>query len=162
MGKIQELNQWCNLIAIVSVISAVLLLIIPHSKTKKSFEALLTLILVMSMISPFAQDGFNLNILSADINKLDDKEIIKNAEALNPLLYVVETESSSYIEKACSDAGFDCKCVVKCKYVDGNLIIAQVNLNGKLNKNEKSTAEEIILSICNRETVIIFEDDEYG
>ncbi len=155
----EKLNLWCRLVASVSVISSLMSLVIPESSIKKTFNTLMCIILVFSLIHPLSGGKTSVLSFADKINGFDfknrDTEI--NDYSQIALIYAAETEAEKYIENLIGK----CKCKVICNYDGETVQIVNINIEGEFDDGEIMDYYTEIIKICGDCTVIEFNGERY-
>ncbi len=158
-----KIKQWALIISAVSIVSGILLSLIPKGNLKPAFKTLSTVILVYAFFFPLIDiNGVDFNIgeylsdnyeLSESLDKYAEQSIINSAEkAVEDLL----TDSA---EKE----GINCKIKVTCDVMDSEMIISNITVRGEVSEEEKKTIRQIGSELGLDEAVIEFvgEADEH-
>lgn len=134
-----KIRQWTLTISAVSILSGILLSIIPKGKLKPAYKTLVSIILVYSFMLPF------INSFSIDINVSDYlKDNYKVSENLDK--YALENTVSS-AEKAVEEAlgdyfaakKLECKFSVECSVSENEIKVQKVTVRSN-EKKEKILA----------------------
>ena len=153
-----KIALWCKTIAVIAIVSSLIMLILPESKSKKTFRGLISLIIIYVIINPFADSGPDFSLVYSFDEKNNTsklKESFENYEKY-PLIITAEDETEKYIDEILKKIGVDGEGEVRCDYVDENIIINEVVIRGNFSSENKRIIKDEIKKICTEETLIIF------
>ncbi len=157
------INMWCKLVVYVSMISAIVMLIIPENSLKKVFQTLMTVILIFSLMHPLSNnDGIYVNF--NDFFTLQDKNEIKN-ELANyknmPIVNSVQSETEKYLNEKMKSSGVDAVCNVVCSVKDNTVYVDKVTVETHIDEGDKKHILTVIREICTNESEIIINGEKY-
>lgn len=150
----EEITAWCKTVCIVSVVSGVLVSVLPKNKLIGAVKTLSAVILVWAFITPivsFDKDDFKLDFSSnryeyEELESLASDEVLRQAEEIlkketDSILIGVNPEARSY---------------VKMFYNDGETGIEKITVSGKLNDSEKDKIRSLIKDKFQKDIYIEF------
>jgi hypothetical protein len=162
--NIEKISQWALTLSGVSIVSGILLILLPQNSHKKMFRAIITVIMIYAALQPFVgTNAFDFNIsdfikdnyeISEDIDKYALSGMLRSAEkAIEDIL--CEQAQAQNIK-----ADFRCKCEEN----DGEIAVKDIYVSGNYNDDSKADIENIIISLGFDKSIIIFEGDidEHG
>lgn len=123
-----DVKQWCMLISAVSIVSGIIMSIIPESKLKKVYNCLVTVLLVYVFILP---------LIKEEKYDFDFKSYLKQNEEVSkefsdksflPAESVINSEIGESIERRLKENGFDADCTVKCTVGQNNFSVDKITV----------------------------------
>ena len=151
-----KINQWAMTVSIVSIISGILISLLPKSSYKDFYKALTTIVLVYALIQPI--DGnrvsdFEINeylkdnyTVSNNIDKYANSSVILSAENAIEELLMNECGTLDM------NVSFDCECSI-----DGETVsVKEIRVNGISDSKHKDALYEIIESMGFERNILIF------
>lgn len=141
----QEFNQWTKLIALVSILSGVLLSIVPQSKLKSSFKMLCVSILIYTIVFPLS---------SYDLTQLDFSDLLSMQEELEQEYEeqnerLTQQTSEAALEEVLrqeleeNNIEYD-EIAVTCTYEGENLVIDGIIIKGDFTNEQGELIADII------------------
>ena len=155
-----EIRQWVLTISAVSIISGILISLVPKSSYKNLYKTITGLVLVYTFLQPFIDSkdiDFNINdylfdnySVSENADKYAQASIIRSAEKAIEEILIEESEA---LEIECS---FKCSCKIKGE----ELIVEQISVKSKSYKLDKNSIEELAEKFGFDKTVLVFEGEQ--
>lgn len=150
-------KQWILAVSAISIISGVLLYIVPESSQKNIFKVVTSVILIYAVIQPivsFKGVDFNLEDYLTDNYQVSESF---DRYAVDTMKKSAEKTIESMLAEKSSEQGLDCSFECKCTVTDGRLEVETITI--KLLNNDNS--QEKIINICTalgfKKSVLIFE-----
>ena len=158
----EKISQWCKLIAVFSIITSAVTVILPESMCKKTTNFLMSVMLIYSLVLPFSEAVTDIDI-SSYFNKVKHSdESAQMAEYENYALeFAAETETEKYLNEFLLRSDIRVECKVSCSYENDAVRINKVTVSGSLRYCEKEKISEEIRRISGDEVIINFTGDEY-
>lgn len=157
------IRQWVITVSVVSVISGVLMSLLPKSNNKNLFRSIAGVIMIYTFLQPLiGTQSLKINIsdylsdnysISESIDEYADLSIISSAEkAIENLL----TQEAEKLKISCS---FTCRCKVE----NEKIHINSITVKPKPDENSIKKIYEIADSLAIERNAIVFEgeNDEY-
>ncbi len=154
-----KIKQWTLIISAVSIVSGILLSLIPKGNLKPAFKTLSTVILVYAFFLPLIDtNGVDFSIdeylndnyeVSESLDKYAKQSIISSGEK------AVEDLLADSAEKE----GVECEFKVTCEVTDSEMIISKITVRGEVSENEKNIIRRIGSQLGFDEAVIEFEGE---
>lgn len=137
-----KLQLWCKGFSAVTIISGVLLALLPSGKLTSSFKTLTAIILTVMFVSPLV-DIKNTDLYA--LNIFDDKKLSEVSDEVNCNQYLfAERTVENEIDKLLNNSGLNISCDVIISDTDKNFLIEKIIINGKYDETEKSLIENKI------------------
>ena len=158
-----KIKQWTMMVSAVSVISGVLISLLPQSSHKNLFKTITGLVLIYAFLQPIISGegiDFNINDFLID-NYSVSNEIDKYA--LSSVVSSAEKAIADIIEDEAVKFGIVCECKCECKVENEQIIVESLSVRPTLDENEREKIEEIAESVGLSKNIIVFagEKDEY-
>ena len=154
-----KIKQWCLTISAISILSGVLVSLLPESGHKNLFKTVVGIIMIYAVILPLTDGkGVDFNIeefivdnysVSEDIDKYALSSMVDSAEK------AIENLLSEEAEKSGIDCKFKCRCIVK----DNKIEVEEISVTTDINENEIMVIENISESMGFSKDKIIFEGE---
>lgn len=133
----KDFKAWCIEFCLIMIITAVIRFLIPECKLKKTADTMLALIIVLTLVSPFANNS-NLKSFDFDFNKTG--EIVSDGENIQ-----YDSAIESYVENLMHSNGVDIDYVKAKTDIDSEGYIIVKSINIKLTDySQKETALKIL------------------
>lgn len=160
----EKINSWCRIIALISLLSSVLLLVVPESRIKKAFKTLLSFILIYAFISPLSNIDADFSFVDNYLSGVssDSQEKIINDYQYYPVIQAGEAELEIYFNDIISKCGAQGKCEVICNYEEERILIKEVIIHGLIGEKERNLITDEVRKVGDEETIISFSGEEYG
>lgn len=138
----REIENWSKIISIVTIISGVLVSLIPKSKLTSAYKTMVAILLIYLFISPFSSLIKNINSVSFRAPDYIEDDMLSIAN--EPIFETAETIINDKIEAVLSEKGYNIKCAVSLNENDSHIHIDEIIIYGNFSKNEKANIKEII------------------
>lgn len=160
----EKINSWCKIIALISLLSSVILLVIPESRIKKAFKTLLSLILIYTFISPLSNVDADFSFIDNFLTgtSISSQEEIISEHQYYPVIKAGEAELEKYFDEIISKCGAKGQSEVICKYEEDRLVIKEVIIHGLTGEEERRFITDEVRKIGDEKTTISFSGEEYG
>lgn len=155
-----EIRQWVLTISAVSIISGILISLVPKSSYKNLYKTIIGLVLVYTFLQPFIDSkdiDFNINdylfdnySVSENADKYAQASIIRSAEKAIEEILIEESEA---LKIECT---FKCSCKIK----NEEIIVEQISVKFKTDKEDKKSIEELTEKLGFDKTVLVFEGEQ--
>ena len=155
----ERISQWCTAVSLVSVLSSVVILLLPESSTKKAFKVLLSVMLVYTVFSPLS-DGFDKISLDEMFSFSRGTYELEEYENFT-LLTAAESETEKYIITFAESINADISCEVACSYEEAAIRVKSVEISGEIDKEQEARIKEELNKLTDGKTNIIFTGDRY-
>lgn len=156
---IEKISQWALTLSGVSIVSGILLVLLPHNSHKKMFRAIITIIMIYAALQPIVgTNAFDFNIsdfikdnykVSEGVDKYAIIGMLRSAEK------AIEDILSEQAQAQNIQAEFRCKCEEK----DSEITVKCIYVTGNYSDNSKADIKNIITSLGFDKSTIIFEGD---
>jgi hypothetical protein len=154
-----KINQWTLTICAVSIISGILLYIIPKSNQKNLFKVIVSTILVYSVIHPLiGSKGIDFRI---DDFLSDNYQVSENLDnyALNSMLSSAEKAIEELLEAEATENKISCNFKCECIIENNEIAIKKILVKSFLTDSEKDLIIDIITEFAFDESVVTFEGE---
>lgn len=155
----KDIKQWAIMISAVSIISGVLISILPKSSHKNLFKTITGILLLYSAITPIlGADGIDFNIKEyLDDNYAVSENIDKYA------IYSVVDSAEKAIEdillKEAQSRNISCRFICKCDVIDEKLVLKGITITPELSDENIKIIEEIAESLGFDKSIISFKGE---
>ncbi len=150
-------RQWILTVSAISIISGILLYIVPESSQKNIFKVVTSVILIYAVIQPIISfKGVDFNL---EDYLTDNYQVSENLDryAVDTMKKSAEKTIETLLSEKSAEQGLDCSFECKCTITDDRLEVENITI--KLLNNDNS--QEKIINICTalgfKESVLIFE-----
>lgn len=157
----EKVSLWCKLIALISILSSVILLILPESKSKKAFKTLLSVVMIYAFISPFSDaeiDFTKLHRILSNSYETDTQETIQDY-SYYPLITAVEAETENYFNNLLSDLSIAGECKAVCEMESGNALLKEIIFFCEISESEKEIIKIEAEKVCGKDIIISFSGE---
>lgn len=143
-----DLKYWCRALCIIVIISGVLLSFIPDSKLNNSYKALVSLMIIYMLISPFSNSNSidSLASFSDYTSGITEDELLLNDSSL--VLDCAENLLNTTLNDALRKAALDAECKTHIKENKNEAYISKIDVYGNLAENEETEVVYIIKGIA--------------
>lgn len=156
-----KLKQWCVTVSVVSVVSGVLMYLIPKGSGKNTYRVLVSLILLHTFIFPFTDfKGF-----SFDFSEFIPQSNNTASDTYEGELYVAQKTYEEYIESQLRQTVGEIECECICTYSEGELMLRSIIILTEVNSEAKEEILHKLESVTDENTSVFFrgnEDDSAG
>lgn len=157
-----KISAWCKMITLISILSSVLMLVLPEGKSKKAFKMLFSFIIIYSFVSTLSEIRTDFSHIS---KYFDDWENSAVSEDFNdyenyPIISAAESETEKYFNDLLSNIGMEGYCEAVCDTEAGRIILLEIYINAKADESQKKTIAEEVVKIYGEETTIIFSGEQ--
>lgn len=148
------IDSWCKTVCVVTIISAVIVSVIPHNKLSSSIKVLTAVILIYSVILPLTQ-------IKAGDYKLDfsvsspDNEFIENL-ATSDLIRCAQNELKKEAESILKKYNEESECTVAISAEEGEAVIESIEITGLFSSDEQKLIKEELCTAFGNEINIKF------
>ena len=157
MITVKDFSSWVKLGATLSVVSSVVMTLIPESKLKNAYKTLCLLLIIfagftaLSSIDTDIYDGiFEYEKESSFYSKKTDEILHRESEAM----------FSRNLENELYEGGIECKCEAVLIKNEEAFSVSEIRVYGSFSKDEKSEAERIIYLSLKEECEVIFAEEK--
>lgn len=153
----EKIEQWCTVISLLSIISALLLSLLPENDLKKSFRVIASIVIIYAAFNSLYE-------IKSEIGFLDsfnfENEFSLSSESQDILLEEYEIIIEKAIENKLYENGINIKCESIIYYEGESYIIEKIIIEGELSADEKEAVKIILEDVINNETIIQFKVTE--
>lgn len=149
----EDIKQWCLMISAVSIISGIILYLVPSCKLKGAYSFLSSILLVYTLITPSC-DNFLTDFDLSDYFNNDTVIEEFSDNTFMPAESIVNSEIAKSIRKLLQDNGFDAECTVISTIEKDSLNINEISISGKFSNDEKSYITELLSDYKTKNTKI--------
>lgn len=156
-----KIKQWALILSLISIISGLILAVVPYSTHKKIFKTVISVIMIYSALQPLIGiKGVNFNIddylkdnydTSCEMDKYALRAMISSAER------AVEDLLSEKAESAGLNLIFDCRCYEN----NGEIKIERIYISPPVDETLKGEVDNIIESTGLDKHLITYIGDSY-
>ena len=154
-----KINNWALTVSAVSVISGLLLYIVPKSSQKKYFRVIVTIILVYASFLPFVSaEGIDFNIgdFLSDNYQVSEK---LDKYALNSMVQSAEKAIENLLTDKAEKAGFTCRFECNCEIINDDISVKSVIAFTENVDTRKQEIIGIIADLGFSESILVFEGE---
>lgn len=155
----EKITVWLKLSAVVAIVSAVIMSVVPECRLKSSYKTLCALIILFALFSAFS----SAESVDADFIRDSEKDSIYMSENTDELL-IREGENvlDRMLENKLYEGGLEVKCKSEIVIEDNVMRVERVYIYGNLSKEEQEKAKDIVYLCVKEESEVIFakESDE--
>lgn len=154
----KHIENWSKAICIVTIISGVLVSVIPKNKLSSAYKTLVAILLLYLFLSPVNSLIDDISSFSFNSSAYDENEMYSIADV--PIIESGETALSETITSLLYENGYKAKCKVKLTKRD-DLYSADIFLYGKFNDEEQTEIKNILSNSIDAEMQISFSGEVY-
>lgn len=152
-----KIKQWTLTLSAISIISGLILVILPQDTNKKLFKVIVSVVMIYAALQPIiSMKGIDLNI--GDYLK-DNYQVSENIDkyALSAMINSAEKAIENLLAEKSEELNlkFTFSCV--CSETDGEISVEEIIIFPKADENEKEILESIIESLGFDKSIIIYE-----
>ena len=153
----ESVKQWCITVSAVSIISGVMMCLVPRGASKSTYRVLVGIILLYTMVLPLT----NLREYDFDFSEIIPQSSTDTTDYHEGELYVAEKTYEKFIASELGGLVSDIKCECGCIYTNGEIILKSVKIKTRVSQEEEKLILETLRSIINDNTTVRFGGDEY-
>lgn len=154
-----KIKNWALTVSAVSIISGVLLTLLPKGAHKRFYQVLTCIVLIYAFIQPFAvSDGLDFNLesflkdnysVSSNIDSYANSAVITSAEKAIEELLADETKAQN------QNCVFDCRCKIE----NNEIVLEALTVKSTSENYDREAVCEIMESLGFSRDKIIFEGE---
>ena len=146
------LKQWCITVSAVSIISGILMYLVPKSSSKSAYRVLISILLLYVLITPFGK----LHKIDYDISKIIPDKENTVTDAHEGELYIAQKTYERYIESQLED--IECECI--CSYSQGELVLQSITIITFVSDEQRVVIFQKLENVGDENTTVLFRGDE--
>lgn len=154
MYKIKAFNDWCRLICVVSIVSGVLMALLPGSKLDSAFKGLVSLVLISCFILPV--DGKTVSFSIDEITAATDSEKEYFVDSGTVVIDCAESLLEDTLNSELKKISPDIYCKTSIVYTDETAYIEKIEVYGCGDEYERENAITVIADSTGGDTEIEF------
>ena len=156
----EKIRQWSAAVSAVSVLSGVLISLLPENMNKKYFKLITSIVIIYTAMQPligsksidfnideFLKDNYQ---VSESLDRYAVSSVISSAEKAIEDLFYEKAENNGFSWK------FDCECFLS----DGEISVKSIHVNSFVNESEKLLIEKWSEEFGFNKSVVIFEGED--
>lgn len=154
-----KISKWTLTISAVSIMSGILLFIVPKSSQKNYFKVIVSIILIYSVMQPIiGSKGIDFNV--GDFLS-DNYQVSENLDkyALNSMTRSAEKAIEDLLETSAFEQKLTCTFKCECAVVNNEIVVKIISVRSLSENYDKDTAIDIVTDFGFDESVIIFEGE---
>ncbi len=156
---INKISQWTLTLSAVSILSGLLLAILPQDSHKKMFKVIVSVVLIYATLQPLrATKGIDFDI--SDYVK-DNYQVSENMDkyALSAMVKSAEKAIEKVLSEKSESENLKVKFKCYCETDDEEIKVRHIYISPVTDVNDKITIENIIVSLGFEQSIIIYEGE---
>ena len=154
-----EIKQWATMISSVSIISGVLICVLPKSSHKNLFKTITGIVLLYAVITPIiGADGIDFNIEDYLKDNYSVSENI-NKYALSSVVDSAEKAIEEILLKEAQRVNISCSFICECDVEDDKIVLTALTVTPELSDENMKIIEEFAVSLGFDKSIISFEGE---
>lgn len=154
-----EIKQWATMISSVSVISGVLICVLPKSSHKNLFKTITGIVLLYAVITPIiGADGIDFNIEDYLKDNYSVSESI-DKYALSSVVDSAEKAIEEILLKEAQRVNIPCSFICECDVEDDKIVLTALTVTPELSDENMKIIEEFAVSLGFDKSIISFEGE---
>ena len=152
-----KIRQWTLTLSAISIISGLILVILPQGTNKKLFKVIVSVIMIYAALQPIiGMEGIDFNI--GDYLK-DNYRVSENIDkyALSAMINSAEKAIENLLAEKAEEMNLNFTFSCVCSEADGEISVEKIIVSPKADENEKEIIESIIESLGFDKSIIIYE-----
>lgn len=142
----EKIKQWAILVSAVSIVSGVLISLLPKGKLKAAYKSLVGVIMVYALLSPiFGTKGLDFSVDEYLSNNYEVSENIDNY-ALSAMISSAEKAIVNILKDELSEKNIIADVEAKCILENGEIKLESIVFYGEFSENHK----EVIISLAEK------------
>lgn len=158
-----NIKQWTITVSAVSILSGILLSVLPESSHRKLYKVMVVVILIYGVFQPFS----TAERVCFDIGDYlsENYRVSENTDkyAINAMRSSAEKAIESLLAQETENSGIKCTFSCECEVSDTEIKVVKITVATDAEEDEKNTITDIASSLGFERNVIAFvgEEDEY-
>lgn len=150
------LKQWCITVSAVSIVSGVLMYLVPKGGSKSTYRVLVSILLLYVLVSPFGK----LHKIDFDFSEIiPDKESVVT-DTHEGELYIAQKTYERYIESQLKESVGDVECECICFYSDGELVLKSITIITFVPEEQRAEILQKLEDTWDENTTVLFRSDK--
>ncbi len=160
----EKITSWCKIISLISIMSSVVLLLLPESKSKNAFRTLFSFIMIYSFVMSFSDTEADFTKVSHYLNISENKNGYEYYEKYSsyPAISAAESETEKYFNNFISSSAFEGSCKAVCISESDKISVSEIIFSGSFDEYEKNIIKEEVRRVCGEKASIIFQEKNDG
>lgn len=154
-----KISLWCKSVAVISVFSSVLNLILPGSKVKNSFKTLTAIVLIYSMLIPMIQGTSDIESIYSITDERQESAVYESYEYF-AVLEAAEIAADSKIADIMAELNIAGECETECRYISDEKVSYTVTVKAEVTDEMRTKLENNIKSVLGSDTTVYFAEEE--
>lgn len=154
-----KIRQWSLIVSAVSVISGLLLSVIPKSSQKSFFKVIVTVVLIYAVLQP----AVNSKGIDFRINDFlsDNYQISENLDkyALSSMIRSAEKAIEDLLENKAEEQNLNCRFKCDCEMINDEIVIKQIIVYSSQDTEVLFSISEMISGLGIDKSYIVFKGE---
>lgn len=156
----EKIKSQIIIIVIVTIVSTVLLCVVPQGKLRSAFKILCALVIVYSIIAPFASFDFDSLDFDSLFEKEEQRELYSN-QSNDAALMAANEGFERAAEGLLKENGYEIESIeAECAIEEDEVILKRLTIYGPFKSDEQSKLSEILRQITGENTEIVYVNGE--
>ncbi len=158
----EKISLWCKSIALVSVISSLIMFVVPEGSCKKAFRTLFSFIMIYTVVSPLIGQKPDFSFIKDYSEYKTEYNISDTSEKYdyNPLVSAAESETEKYFASLLDEIGSEGYCEVTYDLESEKLKICEIRFFDVTDYEHKSFLKKETEKIFHDDVIILFSGEQ--